>query len=110
MGKKRKSKHDPVVTPPEPSDLPRLNPVRKREFDRDVERLKARGYDLTKLRTVVARLSKRQTLEPSYNDHALKGEWVGCRDCHVEPDWVLIYQPTETDLILLRTGTHSDLF
>jgi mRNA interferase YafQ len=72
--------------------------------------LKTRGYDLTKLRTVVARLSKRQTLESSYCDHALKGEWAGYRDCHIEPDWVLIYQRTDTELRLMATGTHSDLF
>ncbi len=72
--------------------------------------MKAGGYDLTKLREVVARLSKRQALEPRYEDHSLKGKWVGCRDCHIEPDWVLIYQITATELILQATGTHSDLF
>jgi mRNA interferase YafQ len=49
-------------------------------------------------------------LEARHREHALAGEWIGWRDCHVAPDWVLIYRTTETELILGRTGTHSDLF
>jgi mRNA interferase YafQ len=49
-------------------------------------------------------------LPPALRDHALSGEWKGCRDCHVAPDWVLIYERKEENLILYRIGTHADLF
>lgn len=65
---------------------------------------------MAKLREVIARLSKRQTLEARYSDHDLKGEWIGHRDCHVKDDWILIYRVDGNDLILVRTGKHSDLF
>jgi len=65
--------------------------------------------DMNKLRVVVETLSNRNPLDPSYRDHALSGEWKGWRDCHLEPDWVLIYKQTTGGLILGRTGTHSDL-
>ncbi|HWE38226.1 MAG TPA: type II toxin-antitoxin system YafQ family toxin [Isosphaeraceae bacterium] len=47
---------------------------------------------------------------PELRDHVLTGEWKGCRDCHVSPDWIIIYERTESRLILYRTGTHADLF
>ena len=65
---------------------------------------------MTKLRAVILLLLDEAPLEPRYRDHPLKGEWLGYRDLHVEPDWVLIYKQTETELLLARTGTHSDLF
>jgi mRNA interferase YafQ len=55
-------------------------------------------------------LSEKQPLPIRYRDHALTGNWIGHRDCHIQPDWVLIYQITDDTLILERTGTHSDLF
>jgi mRNA interferase YafQ len=51
-----------------------------------------------------------QLLEPKYRDHQLSGNWQGHRDCHIEPDWLLIYKITDADLYLERTGSHSDLF
>ena len=107
MAKKRKS--DSAVTPPTPADRPRLAPVRSVRFDKEVARQKARGKDLAKLQAVIIALSNRQVLEPRYRDHALTGDWVGYRDCHIEPDWILIYERTETELRLMRTGSHSDL-
>ena len=65
---------------------------------------------MTKLRAVILLLLDEAPLETRYRDHPLKGEWLGYRDLHVEPDWVLIYKQTETELLLARTGTHSDLF
>jgi mRNA interferase YafQ len=55
-------------------------------------------------------LCSRGPLAPELNDHPLKGEWKGWRDCHVAPDWVIIYRKTADELILARTGTHADLF
>jgi mRNA interferase YafQ len=79
-------------------------------FLRDIKRIKKRGMDLSKLRHVVTLLSEKQPLPIRYRDHALTGNWIGHRDCHIQPDWVLIYQIDDDDLILERTGTHSDLF
>jgi mRNA interferase YafQ len=88
----------------------RLRPTKA--FDRDLKRISKRGADLAKLRDIVERLRTRQPLEPRHRDHALAGDWKRWRDCHVEPDWLLIYRVDETmgELILGRTGTHSDLF
>lgn len=72
--------------------------------------MKKRGKDLEKLRTVISVLIEEVPLAPKYKDHQLTGEYHGCRECHIEPDWLLIYL-TEKDLItFVRTGTHSDLF
>jgi mRNA interferase YafQ len=79
-------------------------------FLRDIKRIKKRGMDLSKLRHVVTLLSEKQPLPIRYRDHALTGNWIGHRDCHIQPDWVLIYKITDDTLILERTGTHSDLF
>lgn len=93
---------------PEPSPPP-LVPRMTSRFRRDVARQKKRGKDMAKLTAVIDLLIARQPLEPRHRDHALTGNRAGYRDCHVEPDWVLIYQTTDTELRLARTGTHSDL-
>jgi mRNA interferase YafQ len=80
------------------------------QFSRDVKRMGKRGKDLRKLQEVVRRLAAGSPLEPKHRDHSLIGPWQPSRDCHIEPDWVLIYTPTESSLRLERTGTHSDLF
>lgn len=64
---------------------------------------------MAKLRVVIETLVVRRPLDARHRDHALAGPWVGYRDCHVEPDWVLIYQATDDELRLARTGTHADL-
>ena len=79
-------------------------------FLRDIKRIKKRGLDLSKLRHVVTLLSEKQPLPIRYRDHALTGNWIGHRDCHIQPDWLLIYKIDDENLILERTGTHSDLF
>lgn len=81
-----------------------------KQFAKDVKRVVKRGKELEKLRQIVSRLASGKGLELRHRDHALTGEWKGARDCHIEPDWILIYTPTETHLRLERTGTHSDLF
>ena len=79
-------------------------------FERDVDRMRKRGEDMEKFTTVVVALCSRQPLEASLKDHPLKGDWKDWRDCHVAPDWIIIYRSTDDELILARTGTHADLF
>ena len=73
-------------------------------------RAERRGRDLRKLDAIIARLQRGEALPVSNRDHPLKGDWKGYRDCHIEPDWVLIYKLTDDELRLARTGTHTDLF
>ena len=63
-----------------------------------------------KLRAVILKLQFGEELEKKYRPHPLSGSWSRYMECHIEPDWLLIYQPTETELRLVRTGSHSDLF
>ena len=74
--------------------------------------MKKRGKDLNKLEKVLTKLALMKTLSPKYKDHQLKGEWKDFRECHIEPDWLLIYRIVENELILYATatGSHSDLF
>jgi len=80
------------------------------KFKKDLSRVKKRGKNIKKLETVLAKLQSGEGLEPRYKDHALSGDMEGYRDLHIEPDWLLIYQVNESDLYLVRTGSHSDLF
>jgi len=72
--------------------------------------MRKRGKDLAKLRKVAKQLAQGKPLHPRHRDHALIGHWQPARDCHVEPDWILIYTTDVKTLRLERTGTHSDLF
>ena len=87
-----------------------LNIRDKKQFRKDYRKLKSSGKDLTKLAVVIDTLAAEEPLPESFRDHALVGNYVGCRECHVSPDWLLIYQTTQTELILMRTGSHSELF
>ena len=80
------------------------------QFKKDFKRIKKQNKDLSKLRIVIEQLVEGQTLGPKYRDHPLTGNWKGHRDCHIEPDWILIYRLSLDDLFLERTGSHSDLF
>ena len=86
--------------------------VQSAKFKRDLKLLRRRGYDLSLLGKVVDALARGETLPPRFRDHALAGEYNSCRECHITPDWLMIYEFSETKLILYltRTGTHSDLF
>ncbi len=81
-------------------------------FKKDLRRMIKRGANMELLDEVIQILLRRKTLPEKYHDHPLTGNWHGYRDCHIEPDWVLIYRIDDDALILLatRTGTHSDLF
>ncbi|MDR3448505.1 MAG: type II toxin-antitoxin system YafQ family toxin [Alphaproteobacteria bacterium] len=79
-------------------------------YERDVRKLIKRGKDLSKLHAVIDALAKGEPLAPRNKPHPLKGAWNPKWDCHIEPDWLLIYEVTQDRVILSRTGTHSDLF
>jgi len=80
-------------------------------FRKDYKRLqRSPRHDLAELKEVVAMLAQDAALPEHYRDHALGGEWQGCRDCHLRPDWLLIYRFTADALTLLRTGSHSEIF
>jgi len=81
-----------------------------RQFSRDVKRMAKRGKDIAKLREIVTRLAEELPLDPRHRDHPHIGKLINCRDCHIEPDWLLIYRIEGSVLCLIRTGTHSDLF
>lgn len=87
-----------------------LSILRKKKFEKDIERAKRRGNDLNKIKEAIACLVMQTPLPKHYKDHSLKGEFSDCRECHIEPDWLLIYCINGDDLILMRTGSHSDLF
>lgn len=80
------------------------------QFRKDVKRAGKRGKDLTKLMEVIRLISSGSALPEKHRDHPLSGNWSGSRDCHVEPDWLLIFRVDAENLFLERTGTHSDLF
>lgn len=85
------------------------------QFKKDKKRVKGSGrYDWSKMRSVVKELMNDRPLEPKQRDHELSGEYVGVRECHVEPDWLLIYDKdgdvNTGTLKLIRTGSHSELF
>jgi mRNA interferase YafQ len=79
-------------------------------FKQDRKRADRRGKDLDKLDTILRRLADEEQLEPRYRDHKLAGDWKGCRECHLEPDWLLVYRVEGGEITFVRTGTHSDLF
>lgn len=90
-----------------------LKPEYSKAFKKDYKRLKKRKYDMSALRMVIDLLSWGYPLPESYHDHPLIGKgYVGCRECHITPDWLLVYEIKEELLILhlTRTGTHSDIF
>lgn len=83
---------------------------RTTQFKRDVKRCINRGQDLEQLLFVVQELAEGHILTERYNNHLLKGQYIGKRDCHINPDWILIYAVEDNELVLYRTGSHSDLF
>ena len=84
--------------------------LRTSQFKRDVKRAKKRGKNTDRLKTVILLLARGRTLPAKYKDHQLKGVYKDCRECHVEPDWLLIYRVEGNVRQLVRTGTHTDLF
>jgi len=80
------------------------------QFKKDYKKAERQGKDLDKLRAAIEKLSNSEQLDPTYRDHPLSGNWKNHRDCHIGPDWLLIYRIAAGELFLERTGSHSELF
>jgi mRNA interferase YafQ len=83
---------------------------RDTQFKRDVKRLKKQHKNIEKLKIIIQLLVEGEKLPPKNKDHGLKGTLKDCRECHIEPDWLLIYRIEGSELCLVRTGNHADLF
>jgi mRNA interferase YafQ len=80
------------------------------QFEKSIKLAKKRSCDLSKLSAVILLLGQGSIKDRQYLDHPLKGKYEGLRECHISPDWLLIYHATDEEVILLKTGSHSDLF
>lgn len=82
------------------------------QFKKDLKLARKQGKDVEKLFSVVEKLANREKPDERMRDQALSGDYEGCRECHIEPDWLLVYEVVEDVLVLMlyRTGTHSELF
>lgn len=85
-------------------------PIYKKKFEKDVKRARSRGKHLAKLSEVMSSLIDERPLDKKLLDHPLHGDYTDCRECHLEPDWLLIYLVDGDEIIFVRTGSHSDLF
>lgn len=84
--------------------------VTTKRFEKDVKLARKRGKDLSKLRAIILLILEGKKLPIKFCDHWLTGNYIDRRECHIEPDWLLIYKPGTTEIVFERTGTHSDLF
>ncbi len=86
--------------------------VPSNQFKKDLKLAAKRGYDMNKIKNVIEKLANGEILEAKYRDHLLTGDYGGFRECHIQPNWLLVYQIDNGQLVLFlaRTGTHSDLF
>lgn len=89
-----------------------LDIILSNRFKKDLKLAAKRGYNLTLLDKIINQLANRQKLASKHKDHELTGNYSGFRECHIQPDWLLVYRIEESDLMLFlfRIGTHSDLF
>ncbi|HJD56107.1 MAG TPA: type II toxin-antitoxin system YafQ family toxin [Rickettsia endosymbiont of Pyrocoelia pectoralis] len=87
-----------------------FEPIYTTAFEKDIKLAIKRGKKLEKLKEIVELLTSKTALPIKYRDHQLVGNFKGRRECHIEPDWLLIYKIDNTCIIFERTGTHSDLF
>ena len=83
-----------------------------KQFQKDLKLVQKRGYNDLKLKEVIGLIAEQKPLPSYYRDHELVGNYKGCRECHIQPDWLLIYEIKKDELLLIltRTGSHSDLF
>jgi len=84
--------------------------AQRKQFRADVKRQKRRGRDIEELVAVVELLAEQGALPAVYRPHKLTAGWSGVWECHIEPDWLLIYTVTDQEVLLIRTGSHADLF
>lgn len=87
-----------------------LSPIRTSQFKRDVKLAIKRGRKMGLLKNIMIKLAKEEPLDIKHKDHKLVGNYKDHRECHIEPDWLLIYRTTSQEIYFERTGTHSDLF
>ena len=89
-----------------------LKIVASNRFKKDLKQAIKRKYNIELMQEVIDKLAAREPLDEKYRDHPLAGDYIGMRECHITPDWLLVYQVREKELVLFlsRTGTHSDLF
>ncbi len=87
-----------------------LRAITTKRFNQDLKLAKKRGKELEKLRKLMELLISKQKLSEKYRDHSLRGDYVNYRECHIEPDWLLIYKIEKDSILFARTGSHSDLF
>ncbi len=86
--------------------------IPSKRFEKDMKRCKKRGYDMQLIKDAIKLLAETGTLPAEYRSHKLSGQYEGCWECHIAPDWLMIWEQYDNELILLmtNTGTHSDLF
>lgn len=89
-----------------------LDVVLSNQFKKDLKLIKKRKYNIKLLESIVDKLANEESLPKKYKDHELTGNYKGFRECHIEPDWLLVYRVNDKELFLFlsRTGTHSDIF
>ena len=87
-----------------------LTPYYTTQFKRDIKRQQKRKKDLSKLKSLMNLLIEEKKLPPKNRDHKLSGDYKDFRDCHIEPDWLLIYKIEGKEIFFTRTGSHADLF
>ena len=80
------------------------------KFQKDLKRIQKRGYDMRLMTDIIKKLANGEILPPKNRDHNLSGNYSNCRECHIAPDWLLIYQISGEQCFFARTGTHADLF
>ena len=87
-----------------------LKPRYKKKFQKDLKKIKKQGKNLNKIQNILNSLVNQGSIDRKYLDHPLKGEYVDCRECHIEPDWLLIYFIEKDVITFIRTGSHAELF
>ena len=80
------------------------------QFKKDYKRIQKQDKNIEKLKILIEKMSLKETLDVHYQDHPLSGKWKNYRECHIAPNWLLIYKITSDTLILARTGSHAELF
>lgn len=87
-------------------------PIFRKQFQKELEKCKRRGLNTDEIREVMCKLIENKPLEPRNKNHPFSGEYTGCFECHIRPDWLLVYMLDDgaNTITFVRTGTHSDLF
>jgi mRNA interferase YafQ len=87
-----------------------FQPIYTNSFAKDIKLAQKRGENIDKLKKIIELLVNKEPIPQKYRDHNLVGNFIGRRECHIEPDWLLIYKIDKDEIIFEHTGTHSDLF